>query len=207
MYSYIKGILTEIEQGRITVEAQGVGYDVFVPASVLPELPSQGTEVKIYTHFAVKEDDQTLYGFLYKEDREMFRSLITVNGIGPKGALSILSVLSPQDLRMAIATGDVRSISQAPGVGKKTAERIILDLRDKVAKGGADAVLPGQTGSGAAVLTKAGRSAGPVSEAIDALTVLGYSRIEAGRAVGMVNLTDDMTTEDVLKAALKAIRI
>ncbi len=204
MYSYIKGILTETEQNRITVEAGGVGYDIFVAGSLLSELPAQGSEVKIYTHFNVKEDDQTLYGFLYKEDREMFRSLITVNGIGPKGALSILSVLSPDDLRMAIATGDVKSLSQAPGIGKKTAERVILDLRDKVAKGGF---------SGESFLEKgaaknlAGRNAGPVSEAIDALTVLGYSRMEAGRAVGMVNLTEDMTTEDVLKEALKTMRL
>lgn len=205
MYSYIKGILTEIEQQRITVEASGVGYDIIVAASTMGELPVQGTEVKIYTHFSVKEDDQTLYGFLYKEDREMFRSLITVNGIGPKGALAILSVLSPQDLRMAIATGDAKSISQAPGIGKKTAERVILDLRDKVAKGS----FPSGTDdlSRGIARESAQRSAGPVSEAIDALTVLGYSRMEAGRAVGMVNLSDDMSTEDVLKAALKAMRV
>lgn len=205
MYSYVKGILTEIEQNKVVVEAAGVGYDIFVPGSVIGELPPQNTEVKIYTHFSVKEDDEALYGFLYKEDREMFRSLITVNGIGPKGALSILTVLSPEDLRMAIATGDVKSISQAPGIGKKTAERIILDLRDKVAKGSFEA---GITESAKlAQKTQSGRSAGPVSEAIDALTMLGYTRIEAGRAVGMVNLTDDMTTEDVLKQALKAIRV
>lgn len=205
MYSYIKGILTETEQNRITVEAGGVGYDIFVAGSLLSELPAQGSEVRIYTHFSVKEDDQTLYGFLYKEDREMFRSLITVNGIGPKGALSILGVLSPDDLRMAIATGDVKSLSQAPGIGKKTAERVILDLRDKVAKGGFSS---GESflEKGAAK-TSAGRNAGPVSEAIDALTVLGYSRMEAGRAVGMVNLTEEMTTEDVLKAALKMMRL
>lgn len=205
MYSYIKGTLTETEQGRITVEAGGVGYDICVAASLICELPAIGTEVKIYTHFSVKEDDQTLYGFLYKEDREMFRSLITVNGIGPKGALSILSVLSPDDLRMAIATGDEKSISQAPGIGKKTAERVILDLRDKVAKGGFSS--GGNTMMKGTPKTAGGRSAGPVSEAIDALTVLGYSRMEAGRAVGKVNLRDDMTTEDVLKEALKAMRI
>jgi len=203
MYSYIRGLLTEIDTGFIVVEAGGVGYGICIPASVVSELPTIGTEVKIYTHFAVREDGQTLYGFLYKEDREMFRSLITVSGIGPKGALSILSVMQPDDLRMAIATGDAKSISKAPGIGKKTAERVIIDLRDKM------------TGESAAVLTNAGlntaaetaaRNQGPVAEAIDALTMLGFSRMEAGRAVGMLALTEDMTTEDVIRKALKAIR-
>jgi len=203
MYSYIKGLLTEAETGFITVEACGVGYGICVPASVASELPSVGTEVKIFTHFAVREDGQTLFGFLYKEDREMFRSLITVSGIGPKGALSILSVMQPDDLRLAIATGDAKSISRAPGIGKKTAERVILDLRDKM------------TGEKAELLSRQNgrteeepvmRSQGPVAEAIDALTMLGFSRMEAGRAVGMLALTEDMTTEDVIKKALKAIR-
>lgn len=206
MYSYIKGILAEISENEITIEASGVGYSINVPASVLGELPPQGTELKIYTHFSVKEDEQTLYGFLYKEDREMFRQLITVSGIGPKGALAILSVLSPSDLRMAIATGDSKSISMAQGIGKKTAERVILELRDKVTKmSDFEGMLANESGRGA--VAQNARSAGPVSEAIDALTVLGYSRMEAGRAVGMVNLTEDMTTEDVLKAALKTIRV
>lgn len=206
MYSYIKGVLAEISENEIVIEAAGVGYSINVPASVLGELPPQGTELKIYTHFSVKEDEQTLYGFLYKEDREMFRQLITVSGIGPKGALAILSVLSPSDLRMAIATGDSKSISMAQGIGKKTAERVILELRDKVTKmSDFEGMLTKESGRGA--VTQNARNAGPVSEAIDALTVLGYSRMEAGRAVGMVNLTEDMTTEDVLKAALKTIRV
>ncbi|MCQ2401199.1 MAG: Holliday junction branch migration protein RuvA [Lachnospiraceae bacterium] len=206
MYSYIKGVLAEISENEIVIEAAGAGYSINVPASVLGELPPQGTELKIYTHFSVKEDEQTLYGFLYKEDREMFRQLITVSGIGPKGALAILSVLSPSDLRMAIATGDSKSISMAQGIGKKTAERVILELRDKVTKmSDFEGMLTKESGRGA--VTQNARNAGPVSEAIDALTVLGYSRMEAGRAVGMVNLTEDMTTEDVLKAALKTIRV
>lgn len=206
MYSYIKGILADISENEIVIEAAGVGYSVNVPASVLSELPAQGTELKVYTHFSVKEDEQTLYGFLYKEDREMFRRLITVSGIGPKGALAILSVLSPADLRMAISTGDAKSISMAQGIGKKTAERVILELRDRITK---EASFEGllSDGAGRGAVTQNGKSAGPVSEAIDALTVLGYSRMEAGRAVGMVDLTEDMTTEDILKAALKTVRV
>ena len=205
MYAYIKGILEELDGGAIVVDAGGVGYEVNVPSSLIPELPSAGSEVKVYTQFIVKEDDQSLYGFLRKEDREMFRRLLTVSGIGPKGALGILGVMKPSDLRMAIMTGDVKSISSAPGIGKKTAERVILDLRDKITK---------ETGYSdpTAILWEGGSSsvnsagAGPVAEAIDALTVLGYSRMDAGRAVGTVKYEEGMTTEEILKEALKAIR-
>lgn len=202
MYNYIRGILSEIEPDLITVEAGGVGYGIQIPQSLLTELPAVGTEVKIFTHFSVREDDQSLFGFLYKEDREMFRQLLSVSGIGPKAALAILGIMGPDDLRLAIATGDVKSISRAPGVGKKTAERVILELKDKVSTLSSGEGMDIKTGSGATQT----RAAGPVAEAIDALAALGFTRMEAGRAVGMVSLTDDMTTEDVIKAALKQIR-
>ncbi len=138
----------------------------------------------------------------------MFKALIGVNGIGPKGAIAILSVLNPDELRMAIITGDVKSISQAQGIGKRTAERLILELKDKIGSFAADFVSGAGLDNGAAQgnvggLNAGAFSAGPAAEAIDALTVLGYSRMEAGRAVGMVQLTDDITTEAVLKQALK----
>ena len=208
MINYIKGILSEVEDGFIVVEAHGVGYGIGVPATVLSELPPKGTEVKIYTYYSVKEDGQSLFGFLYKEDREIFKNLISVSGIGPKGAIAILSVLRPDDLRMAIITGDAKSISQAQGIGKRTAERVILELKDKIGSfaesfvNGTGDVIRGTAAAG----TQAAFSAGPVSEAIDALTVLGYSRMEAGRAVGAVSITEDMTTEDVLKLALKNLK-
>ena len=208
MISYIKGTLSEVEDGFIVVEASGVGYGIGVPASVISELPPRGTEVKIYTYYAVKEDSQSLFGFLYKEDREIFKNLISISGIGPKGAIAILSVLRPDDLRMAIITGDAKSISQAQGIGKRTAERVILELKDKIGSFAQDFVngtgdeLRGKGTAGAA----SAFSAGPVSEAIDALTVLGYSRVEAGKAVSAVQVTEGMTTEDVLKLALKNIK-
>ena len=208
MIQYIHGTLSEISDGQIIVEASGVGYGINVPSTVIGELPAVGTEVRIYTYYSVKEDSQSLFGFLYKEDREMFTQLIGVNGIGPKGALSILSVLRPDDLRMAIMTGDAKAISSAQGIGKKTAERVILDLKDKIGdlssmySGNLAADLGGRpAGRGASI------SAGPMAEAIEALVALGYSRMEAGRAVGSVILDDNMTTEDVLKAALKLIRM
>ena len=208
MIQFVHGILAEIAEGYIVVEASGVGYGIFVPATVLPQLPSAGEEVKIYTHFSVREDGQSLYGFLYREDREMFRQLLSVNGIGPKGALGILSVLRPDDLRMAIVTGDAKSISRAPGIGAKTAQRVILDLKDKI---DANAVLSGfgaadaSGGSGFSDGSGLSSGSGPAAEAIDALAALGYSRIEAGRAVRKLDLTEEMTTEEILKKALRGL--
>jgi len=210
MINYIHGILSEISEGSIVVEAGGVGYGIHVPATVIAEIPAVGTEVKIYTYYSVKEDSQSLYGFLYREDREMFESLISVNGVGPKGALSILSVLPPDDLRMAILTGDAKSISMAQGIGKKTAERLIVDLKDRISKAGTafSGNLHADLGRHGAAAGQAGAgAAGPMAEAIDALVVLGYTRMEAGRAVGSIALHDGMTTEDILKAALKNIRL
>ena len=120
MISFIHGTLSEMGENHIVVEAGGVGYGINVPMSVLAQLPTIGEEVKIYTHYSVREDGQSLYGFLYKEDREMFRQLLSVNGVGPKGALGILSVLGPDDLRMAIITGDAKAISRAsPSILRK----------------------------------------------------------------------------------------
>lgn len=203
LINHIRGILTDIEDGLIVIEAAGVGYGIGVPATVISKLPPVGNELKLYTYHSVKEDSQSLYGFMHKADREMFKSLISVSGIGPKGAIAILSVMSPDELRMAVITGDVKSISQAQGIGKRTAERVILELKDKIGSFAEDFVSGGTAGAEAVIQQTAAFSAGPVSEAIDALTVLGYSRTEAGRAVGAVQLDDTMTTEDVLKQALR----
>lgn len=204
MIQFVHGILAEIEENFIVVEAAGIGYGIYVPATVIPELPSAGEEVKIYTHFSVREDGQSLYGFLYREDREIFRQLLSVNGIGPKGALGILSVLRPDDLRMAIISGDAKTISRAPGIGAKTAQRVILDLKDKI---DANAVLSGlgASGKGAPGGTEAvyPSGSGAMAEAIEALAALGYSRMEAGRAVRSLSITEDMTAGQILKMALR----
>ena len=207
MIQFIHGVLSEISEGYIVVEASGVGYGIFVPATVLPELPPQGEEVRIHTHFSVREDGQTLYGFMSREDRDMFRQLLSVNGVGPKGALGILSVLRPDDLRMAIISADAKMISRAPGIGQKTAQRIILDLKDKV---DAEAVLAqkggvrmGEFSLGTAAGAEEG--SGPQSEALEALMTLGYSRAEAGRAVKKVFVSETMTTEEILKRALQSL--
>lgn len=197
MISYIKGPLAEIEQDVVVVEAGSMGYNIHVPLSVLEELPRIGTEVLLYTYLQVREDAMTLYGFLSRQDLAMFKQLIGVNGIGPKAALGILSAIRPDDLRLAIISGDAKAIARAPGIGPKTAQRVILDLKDRISL---DEMLPGVETKGA------GEPAGSQSagmEAVSALTVLGYSAMEASKAVRLVTLTEDMTPEDVLKAALK----
>lgn len=197
--SYIKGSLAEKMEDSVVVEAHGVGYQIFVPTSVLSELPSLGETVKIYTYFSVREDAVNLFGFLARQDLEMFRQLIGVNGVGPKSALGILSALKPDVLRMAVISGDAKAISRAPGVGPKTAQRIILDLKDKVK---AEDLLFGADDAGPAQPELSG--VGEVGrEAVEALTALGYSAGEAARAVRKVTITENMTAEDVLKGALR----
>nr|WP_207733364.1 Holliday junction branch migration protein RuvA [[Clostridium] symbiosum] len=196
--SYVKGALAEKSGDRIVVEAGPVGLGIYVPLSVLEVLPPLGEEVKIYTYLQVREDDLSLYGFLNRQDLDMFRRLIGVNGIGPKGALGILSALSPDDLRLAILTGDAKAISKAPGVGAKTAQRIILDLKEKVsAEEMLASVADTEERTSVPLMQEAGR------EAATALVALGYSNLEASKAVKNVQITEDMDAEAVLRASLK----
>lgn len=204
MISYVKGILTEKNPDSVTVEAGRIGWSIRVPVSALSKLPPTGNEVKIYTYMQVKEDDISLFGFLEKQDLEMFRRLIGVSGVGPKGALAILGALSPAALRSAIFTADAKAIARAPGIGTKTAQRIVLDLRDSVKP---EDILPGAGGEtyGAETVPMPEKKA--AKEAVDALTALGYGPSEAVRAVGRVTITPDMTTEQVLRASLKYLSI
>lgn len=201
--SYIKGPLTEVDEDVIVVEANDVGYNIHVPLSLLESLPPMGSQVKIYTYLRVQEDAMTLYGFGSRQDLKMFRQLLGVNGVGPKGGLALLSALSPADLRLAIISGDAKAIAKAPGIGIKTAQRMILDLKDKVSM---DDVLPSLAGESPAGESKSAGIAGigeAGKEAIDALVALGYSPMEASRAVRKADITEDMTSEDVLKASLR----
>lgn len=197
MISFVKGPLAEIDKDLVVIENGNLGLEIFVPISVITKLPGIGSEVKLFTYFQVREDAMCLYGFLDRQDLQMFKQLISVNGIGPKGALGILSALEPDKLRKAIVSGDAKGISKAPGVGAKTAQRIILDLKDKI---DLEELLPESI-----VQEKNSTlgSEGVSGEAIDALTALGYSSAEAGRAVRQIEMTESMTVEDVLKASLK----
>ena len=195
MISYIKGLLVETFEDTIVVEAGNIGYNIHVPLSLLERLPKVGNEVKVFTYFQVREDAMSLYGFLNRQDLDMFKQLIGVNGIGPKGALGVLSTLTPDSLRMAIISGDAKAISKAPGIGVKTAQRVILDLKDRVH---IEDMLPQETEAlGGSLVGQTGK------EAMEALVALGYSGSEAAKAVRQVEITDEMTVEDVLKASLK----
>lgn len=199
MYAYIKGILAEITEDAIIVENQGIGYEIAVPGQVFDYLPSVGEKVKIYTYHYVREDAILLYGFLTKEDVRIFKMLIGVSGIGPKGALSILSVLSTDDLRFAILGDDAKAIAKAPGVGAKTAQRVIIELKDKLSLEDAfEQKLANQ-----AQKAELNPAVGVKNEAILALTSLGYSQSEALKVLQGIEISPDDQVEDVLKMALK----
>lgn len=198
MITYVKGELVEINDNNIVVECYGIGYEIMVPTSVLPGLPSIGEMVKIFTYQNVKEDALDLYGFLTKDDLTIFKLLITVNGIGPKGALNILTVISPDELRLAVLSDDVKAIQKAPGIGGKTAQKLIIELKDKLSI--EDVITKGATRIDVALPSQSARD-----EAIEALVSLGYSSSEAIRAVRAVADADGMDSEQLLKAALKQI--
>lgn len=197
MYSYIKGELVEILDDVIVVEAGQIGYNIHIPASMIDNFTGTGQEVKIYTYLQVKEDDMQLYGFLTRDDLNIFKLLLGVNGIGPKGALAVLSVMTPDDLRFAVLGEDAKSIAKAPGIGNKTAQRVILELKDKISLEDAFEAKTAHVAEG--------QSATPSvkNEAVQALTALGYSSSEALKAVSGVEFTEDITVEEVLKEALK----
>lgn len=197
MISYLTGRLMEIEEDIIVVECNGIGYGIRVPLSLLERLPAVGNQVKIHTYLQVKEDGIGLFGFLAKGDLKMFQQLLSVSGIGPKGALGVLSALTPDALRMAIVTGDAKAIARAPGIGNKTAQRVILELKDKISNEDLITQAPVLSGAQPEV------SSGAAKEAVDALVALGYSGTEAAKAVKQVEITENMDSEAVLKASLK----
>ena len=205
MIAFVKGILDTVEEDRIVIDSQGMGLEILVPGSILPELPQTGNEVKIYTYMHVREDAMQLFGFRTRDEKEMFKLLITVNGVGPKGARGILSVMDVDTLRFAILSDDAKSISKAPGIGNKTASKVILELRDKCRlEDMLDA--PPETADAADGDTSPAIDHKEVrNDAIQALVALGYTATEASRAVRSVSVTPDMTVEELLKQSLKTI--
>lgn len=198
MYSYIKGTLEEVGEGKIVIDNHGIGYQILTASNMADYLPSAGAEVKIYTYLNVKEDAMTLFGFLTKDALYVFQLLLGVSGIGPRGALGILSVMTTDDLRFAVIGGDARAIAKAPGIGAKTAQRVILELKDKLNLEDVfeDKGIPVQNPAVAEAKTIK-------NEAVQALVALGYSSSEALSAISGVELAEDMEVEDILKAALK----
>ena len=197
MFAYIKGTVTEIGTDEIIVETGGIGFSVFTSSQDSARL-TKNQQATIYTHLNVREDDMSLFGFLTKEERSVFRMLINISGVGPKSALSILSCLSVDELRMAVLSDDYKAIAKANGIGPKTAQRLVIELADKFhledVLGEYDEASPA---------TSAPEDI--VSETAMALSSLGYSNVEALRAIKKVPDSESMTVEQLLKAALKHI--
>lgn len=201
MISYIKGELAGVTEEKAIIEAGGIGYGIYMPGKDLAQLPGIGEQIKVHTYLNVREDAMQLFGFLTGDELEVFRLLITVNGIGPKGGLGILSALSADELRFAVMAGDVKAITAAPGIGKKTAERLILDLKDKLKM---EDILERQP-------EEADLRSGTVgndvqTEAVEALVSLGYGSAESLRAVREAvkeNQETELGAEALLKIALK----
>lgn len=197
MIGYIKGRVEEIGAGNLILERDGIGYRIFVPDGGAARI---GEEVKVYTYLHVKEDALQLYGFFSKDDHDIFKMLLNVSGIGPKGALGILSGLSADELRFAVLSDDAATIARAPGIGKKTAQKLILELKDKFSLEEAFETKLSHVQQSAAAMSSDG-----ISEAVQALTALGYSNTEAIQAVRKVEDAASMDAEAILKAALKFI--
>jgi Holliday junction DNA helicase, RuvA subunit len=198
MYSYIKGELVEIQPESIVVEAGQIGYEIRMPANMVGRLGGIGQSVKVYTYLHVKEDLMELYGFLSRDDLQVFRLLLGVNGIGPKGALAILTTLTPDDLRIAVLGEDAKAIAKAPGIGSKTAQRVILELKDRLSL----VPVAGNVSPAAQAISQDSSSA-VKAEAVQALVALGYSSSEAWKSVGKIELAPEMTVEELLKLCLK----
>lgn len=201
MISYIKGILEDMSPGMVVVDNHGIGYQMMVPMRG-EAFPKIGQEIKIYTHMHVREDDVSLFGFLSKEEKEAFELLIGVNGIGPKVGLSVLSTLSVYELKMAVISEDVKTISKTPGLGPKGAKKLILELKDKLSFEELEA-----DGVGAEIFDTSADSSDSVMITIEGLVSLGYSKSEAAIAVNKVEDAKDLTPEELLKKALKNIMI
>jgi len=200
MISYIKGELAQADADGIVVDVSGIGYHIFVPGMALDHLPPVGGTVKIHTYLQVREDSMTLFGFLTRDELQIFKMLLGVSGIGPKGALAILSVMSADDLRFAILGDDAKAIAKAPGVGVKTAQRLILELKDKI---GLEETIEHKLSGTAGQAESVPAAKGVKSEAVMALTALSYSSSEALKALNGIEVTEDTQVETLLKQALK----
>lgn len=200
MYAYIKGKLDYKHNDYLVVEAGGIGYKIFTSLSTIETSGQTGSEVKLYTHLYVREDIMNLYGFMSQEELGMFELLLTVSGVGPKAAISLVSSVSPSKFGLAVITDDTKTLTKAQGIGSKMAQRIILELKDKIKKEQLSA--PAQDiGQEKVQFSKENTR---VSEAISALMVLGYTALEASKAVSSV-YSEDMDLEAIIKGSLKSL--
>ena len=198
MIGRLSGVLLEKQPPQLLVDVQGVGYELEAPMSTFYQLPATGEAVVLHIHMVVREDAQLLYAFYSLSERQLFRDLIKINGVGPKLALTILSGVTAEEFTRCVMENDAKSLTALPGVGKKTAERLIIELRDRLAKN-ANAILPG-----AESITGLKVEVSPVSDAVSALTSLGYKAQEASQMVRLVS-TEGLSTEEIIKAALQSM--
>lgn len=196
MYAFISGVIDYKTKDAVVINNNGVGFEIFVSNNTLSNLPAVGAQAKIYTYLNVREDALTLFGFANMQEKELFLDLITVSGVGSKTALAILSGISVQNLITAIVSGDVKTISTAKGIGKKTAERIILELKSKLGDASAFDLFSGP---------QSAPTVGPTMEAVEALVSMGVQRIEAIEIVNRV-YEDGNTAEDIIAKALRNMR-
>ena len=196
MIGFVEGIIEHIDVDKIVVHNNGVGYNVFMPASQIDTLNVDET-VRVFTYLNVREDAMQLFGFLTRDDLEVFKLLITVNGIGPKGGLAVLSTITTDDLRVAVISEDAKAISKAPGIGAKTAQKVIIELKDKL---NLEDVLEPKLDANFQV-----NDNNSMSEAVMALVALGYSQADAYRAVKSIDNIEELDVENVIKMALKKI--
>jgi holliday junction DNA helicase RuvA len=194
---FLRGVIIDKQPPALVLDVQGVGYELEAPMTTFYDLPAVGQSVSLYTHLAVREDAHTLYGFSKASDRGLFRALIKVNGVGAKLALTILSGMPPADFAVCVQAGDTAALVKLPGVGKKTAERLVVEMRDKLSD------WSGATGLAAGRSKVQPDVASPVEEAVSALMALGYKAPEASRLVRAVD-SRNQSTEDIIRAALQA---
>ena len=193
MIAFLNGRLDSIDESYVYIDCGGVGYGVMMPSLDIAEIGNVGESIKVYTHFHVTENEMSLYGFTSKKSKELFEMLISVSGIGPKAGIAILSELTPDELMNALITGDVKAICAAKGVGKKIAERAILELGNKL-------------DASELVNVNSPRKTGAFdSDVIMALEALGYSKTESREALNNVDYVEGMTEEDLLKECLKVM--
>lgn len=195
MVGFVKGIVDGFLPGRVLIDVNGLGVSVLISDHTAENLPSVGEFVKLYTHMAVREDDISLYGFISLEEQNLFNMLISVSGVGPKGALNILGTFSVSDIKYLIVTEDSKNLSKAPTIGKKIAEKIIIDLKDKINKEDIELIKYGTNNKNDLTVE--------ATDAIDALVALGYDKKTAENAVSNIDHIEELDANQILKMALK----
>ena len=200
MITFLTGEVVSVTDNTLILDVNHIGFRVFISSRDAQRMPRRGEEVTVYTYMSVREDAMNLYGFLSEDDLDIYRRLIQVSGIGPKGGLGILSAMTASELRMAILTDDAKAIAAAPGIGPKTAKKLILEMKDRI---DLNETLSRQLGIGQEEDTGTEELEKNKAEAVSIMTALGYSAAEALRAVKRVKVTDDMSADDILRSALR----